>query len=109
VTTSTSALPAVAISDAPGPLSTTARLEDVGTVDVDGEELVVVAPVSRDDTDPAAAVPTDARQGLAALEIWLNGGDPGATWTAFASDDPAVDGWRWAAVSRKTGTAVYVR
>ncbi|WP_314038319.1 hypothetical protein [Dietzia sp. CH92] len=101
VTTSTSAAPATEIPDAPGPLSPAARLEEVGTATVDGDELVVVAP-----SDTARA---DARQGLAALEIWLNGGDPGSTWTTFAATDPTSDGWRWAAVNRRTGAVVYIR
>ena len=54
-------------------------------------------------------IPTDAQQGGAALEIWLNGGDPGDTWATFTSTDPDADGWRWAAVTPETGTVVYIR
>ncbi|MEH6623765.1 MAG: hypothetical protein V7738_13430 [Dietzia maris] len=99
--TSTSAAPAVVIPDDPGTLSPTARLEDVGTVTVGGEDFVVVT--------PGDTVPTDAQQGVAALEIWLGGGDPGDTWATFTSTDPAADGWRWAAINQETGTVVYVR
>ncbi|WP_404850581.1 hypothetical protein [Dietzia kunjamensis] len=89
------------IPDEPGPLSATARLEDVGTVEVDGDDLVVVV--------KGTTVPTDAQQGVAALEIWLGGGDPGATWATFTSDDPDADGWRWAAINQESGTVVYIR
>lgn len=99
--TTTSAAPAVVIPDEPGPLSPSARLEDVGTATVGGDDLLVV--VAGD------TVPTDAQQGLAALEIWLGGGDPGDTWATFTSDDAEQDGWRWAAVNQKTGTVVYIR
>lgn len=101
--TTTSAAPAVVIPDEPGTLSPTARLEDVGTVtvDVNSEDFVVVA--------QGTTVPTDAQQGVAALEIWLNGGDPGDTWAMFTSTDPDVDGWRWAAVNQETGTVIYIR
>lgn len=99
--TTTSAAPAVVIPDEPGPLSPAARLEGVGTVTIDGEDLDVVV--------NGTSVPTDAQQGLAALEIWLGGGDPGTTWETFASTDPDSNGWRWAAISQKTGTVVYIR
>ncbi len=99
--TTPSAAPAVVIPDDPGTLSPTARLEDVGTVTVGGEDFVVVT--------PGDTVPTDAPQGVAALEIWLGGGDPGDTWATFTSTDPAADGWRWAAINQETGTVVYVR
>lgn len=99
--TSTSTAPAPVIPDEPGPLSATARLEDVGTVEVDGDDLVVVV--------KGTTVPTDAQQGVAALEIWLGGGDPGATWATFTSDDPDADGWRWAAINQESGTVVYIR
>ena len=99
--TTTSAAPAVVIPDDPGTLSPTARLEDVGTVTVGGEDFVVVV--------EGTTVPTDAPQGVAALEIWLGGGDPGDTWATFTSTDPAADGWRWAAINQETGTVVYVR
>lgn len=65
-----------------------------------GEELVVVEGTS---------IPTDARAGAAALEIWLGGGNPNPTWETYASTDPDQDGWRWAAISQKTGTIVYIR
>lgn len=96
-----SAVPATAIPRAPGTLSPTARLEDVETITVGEEDLVVVI---EGDT-----VPTDARQGATALEVWLGGGDPGTTWATFASDDPDEDGWRWAAINQKTGNVVYLR
>ncbi|MGN7227788.1 hypothetical protein ACTHQW_15740 [Dietzia maris] len=99
--TLTSAAPAVVIPDEPRPLSLSARLEDVGTATVGGDDLVVVT--------PGTTVPTDAQQGLAALEIWLSGGDPGDTWATFTSDDAEQDGWRWAAVNQTTGTVVYIR
>jgi len=73
----------------------------VGIVTVGGEDFVVVV--------QGTTVPTDAQQGVAALEIWLGGGDPGAAWATFASDDPDADGWRWAAVNPETGTVVYIR
>lgn len=99
--TTTSAAPAVVIPDEPGTLSPTARLEDVGIVTVGGEDFVVVV--------QGTTVPTDAPQGVAALEIWLGGGDPGDTWATFTSTDPAADGWRWAAINQETGTVVYIR
>ncbi|WP_440220276.1 hypothetical protein [Dietzia sp. MNB45] len=99
--TSTSAAPATVIPDEPAPLSSAARLEDVGTATVDGEDFVVVT--------PGDTVPSDAREGVAALEIWLNGGDPGDTWSTFTSTDPDADGWRWAAINQETGTVVYIR
>ncbi|MGX1597687.1 hypothetical protein ACWIDS_11560 [Dietzia maris] len=99
--TTASAAPAVAIPDDPGTLSPTARLEDVGIVTVGGEDFVVVT--------PGDTVPTDAQQGVAVLEIWLGGGDPGAAWATFTSDDPDADGWRWAAINPETGTVVYIR
>ena len=101
VPTSTSAAPGVVIPDEPGPLSPSARLEDVGTVTESGEDFVVVT--------PGTTVPTDAQQGVATLEVWLSGGDPGDTWATFTSDDPAADGWRWAAINQETGTVVYIR
>ncbi|WP_341254464.1 hypothetical protein [uncultured Dietzia sp.] len=99
--TSTSAAPAVVIPDEPGTLSPTARLEDVGVVTVSGEGFVVVV--------QGTTVPTDGQQGLAALEIWLGGGDPGDTWATFTSTDSDADGWRWAAINQETGTVVYIR
>ncbi|MEB8325785.1 hypothetical protein NGF75_07265 [Dietzia kunjamensis] len=99
--TTTSAAPAVAIPDDPGTLSPTARFEDVGTVTMGGEDFVVVV--------QGTTVPTDAQQGMAALEIWLNGGDPGDTWATFTSTDPDADGWRWAAINQETGTVIYIR
>ncbi|MBB1050779.1 hypothetical protein G6021_06495 [Dietzia sp. CW19] len=69
---------------------------------VGGDDLVVVVV-------QGTTVPTDAQQGVAALEIWLGGGDPGDTWATFTSDDPAADGWRWAAINQETGTVVYIR
>ena len=99
--TSTSAAPAVSIPEEPGTFSPTARLEDVGTVTVGGEDFVVVV--------QGTTVPTDAQQGVVALEIWLNGGDPGDTWATFTSTDPDADGWRWAAINQETGTVVYIR
>ena len=99
--TSTSAAPAVVIPDEPGTLSPTARLEDVGVVTVSGEAFAVVV--------QGTTVPTDGQQGLAALEIWLGGGDPGDTWATFTSTDPAADGWRWAAINQETGAVVYIR
>lgn len=101
VTASTSAAPATVIPDEPAPLSSAARLEDVGTATVDGEDFVVVT--------PGDTVPSDAREGVAALEIWLNGDDPGDTWATFTSTDPDADGWRWAAINQETGTVVYIR
>lgn len=95
------AKPRIVVPHEPGALSPTARLEDVETITVREENLVVVI---EGDT-----VPTDARQGAVALEIWLSGGDPGTTWATFASDDPDEDGWRWAAINLKTGTVVYIR
>ena len=100
-TTPASTIPATAIPRAPGTLSPTARLEDVETITVGEEDLVVVI---EGDT-----VPTDARRGATALEIWLSGGDPGTTWATFASDAPDEDGWRWAAINQKTGTVVHIR
>ncbi|MGW8592154.1 hypothetical protein ACWGLC_10650 [Dietzia sp. NPDC055877] len=97
----TTTAPGVTIPDDPSTLSPTARLEDVETITVREENLVVVI---EGDT-----IPTDARQGATALEIWLSGGDPGTTWKTFASDDPDEDGWRWAAINQKTGTVVYIR
>lgn len=101
VTTSTSAAPAIVIPDEPAPLSPGARLEDVGTATVGGDDLVVVV--------EGTSIPTDAQQGLAALEIWLGGGDPGDDWEMFASTDPDADGWRWAAINQESGTVVYIR
>lgn len=93
-------VPAIVIPDEPGELSPTARIEDVDTITVGEDELDVV--VVGDE------VPTDARGGAAALEIWLGGGSPSSTWETFASDDPDADGWRWAAINQKTGTIVYI-
>ncbi|MCD2261481.1 hypothetical protein K3888_02085 [Dietzia aurantiaca] len=100
-TISTSQALTAAIPRDPGTLSPTARLEDVEAITAREEDLVVVI-----DGD---TVPTDARQGATALEIWLSGGDPGTTWSTFASEDPDEDGWRWAAINQKTGTVVYIR
>lgn len=99
--TTTSAAPAVVIPEEPATLPPTARLEDVGTVTMGGEDFVVVV--------QGTTIPTDAQQGVAALEIWLGGGDPGDTWATFTSTDPDADGWRWAAINQETGTLVYIR
>lgn len=102
VTTSTSATPTTVIPDEPGPLSPAARTEDVGTVEVDGEDLVVVV--------KGTSVPTGARTALSALDLWINDGvEPSGSWTVYTSDDPDADGWRWAAINGKTGTVVYIR
>ncbi|KAA0918762.1 hypothetical protein [Dietzia sp. ANT_WB102] len=89
------------IPSEPAKLPVSARTEEAGTVKVDEGDAVVVV---RGDT-----APNDARQGAAALEIWLSGGDPGDTWATFTATDPDTDGWRWAAINRKTGTVVYIR
>lgn len=101
-TTSTSAAPSTVIPDEPGTLSPAARIDDVGIVEVDGEDLVVV--VKGDE------LPADARTALTSLDRWLNDGvEPSGAWKAFTSDDPERDGWRWAAINQKTGTVVYIR
>lgn len=86
--------------DEPKRLRATAKTELAGEVTVRDEDCLVVV-VGTD-------LPSDTRYGLAALEDWLDGGDPGDTWVTFVSDDPDRDGWRWAAVSRRTGTTLYV-
>ncbi|UVE96631.1 hypothetical protein [Dietzia sp. B32] len=102
VTTSTSAAPAIVIPDEPAPLSPAARIEDVGTVEVGGEDLVVVV--------PGDTVPTGTRTALPALETWINDGrQPSGDWTTFTSTDPDSDGWRWAAINGTTGAVVYIR
>jgi hypothetical protein len=101
VTTSTPAAPAIVIPDEPGTLSPSARLEDVDTVTVGDEDHVVVV--------EGTSLPSDAKQGAAALETWLGGGTARTTWATFTSDDAEKDGWRWAAINQKTGTIVYIR
>lgn len=100
-TTPSTSVPLPEIPSEPGRLSATARTEDVTTVEV-GEEkhLVVVG---------GGTVPTDARQGAAALGTWLGDGTPDANWVTFTADDPDEAGWRWAAINRETGTIVYIR
>lgn len=100
--TSTSAAPAIVTPDEPGTLASNARLDDVETITVGEEELDVVA-VKGDE------LPSDAKQGAQALEVWLGGGNAGTAWKPFTSLDPDQDGWRWAAISQKTGTVVYIR
>lgn len=84
----------------PTRLRASAETELAGTVMVAGEDCVVVV-VGTD-------LPFDTRHGVAAMADWLDGGNPGDTWVMFVSDDPDGDGWRWAAVSRRTGTTLYV-
>lgn len=99
-TATSTAVPEIVVPDEPGELSPTARTDDVDTITVGEDELDVVVVGNE--------VPTDARGGAAALEIWLGGGNPSSTWETFASDDPDADGWRWAAINQKTGTIVYI-
>lgn len=97
----TTTTPAFVIPDEPGTLAAAAQVEVVDTFTSGEEDLVVVV---EGDT-----VPTDARGGAAALEIWLGGGIPSSTWETFVSTDPEGDGWRWAAINQDTGMVVYVR
>lgn len=97
--TSTAA-PEIVIPDDPGTLDAAARTELVDTVSVGESEVDVVV---------GNSIPTDARAGARALETWLDGGTPSTTWATFTSDDPDRDGWRWAAISQRTGTVVYIR
>ena len=85
----------IVIPDEPGTLAAAAQVAGVDTITAGEADLVVV------DGD---TVPTDARAGARALETWLGGGTPSTTWETFTSDDPDQDGWRWAAISQKTGT-----
>lgn len=99
-TTTSTAAPEIVIPDEPGTLAAAAQVAEVDTITAGESDLVVV------DSD---TVPTDARAGARALETWLDGGTLGTTWETFTSDDPDRDGWRWAAISQKTGTVVYIR
>ena len=92
----------VDIPDEPETLPPKAETDEVGTAEVQGEEFDVVVVSSED-------LPRDAKRGVDALEAWLNGDDPGDDWSMFVSAEPGDDGWRWAAISQKTGTVLFIR
>ncbi|MBB0967663.1 hypothetical protein G6016_01545 [Dietzia aerolata] len=93
--------PEIVIPDEPGALSPRAETKKAGTAEVGEDEFVVV--VKGDD------IPRDARRAVAALETWLDGGEPGSSWDTFTSEDPDREGWRWAVISQRSGTVFYIR
>ena len=79
-----------------------ADIDVCGEVDIDGQrtEAFVAAGV---DCETATRI-----SAMGALEDYIADGTQDSRWKGFTSDDPAVDGWRWAAIDQRTGHIVYV-
>lgn len=99
--TSTDRTP-VPAPDRPVPLGAGEPTVICGDISVDGVDHDVVA---RDE-----GCPTSPAADISALQAWISDGtEPGPGRSAFTSDDPAADGWRWALIDERTGAVLYVR
>lgn len=95
-TTATSEVPTV--PDEPGRLP--ADAEFCESLKIDGE---YVDAFTADECDAAARI-----SAMLALEEYIADGTQDSRWKGFTSDDPELEGWRWAAIDQRTGHVVYV-